>query len=96
MVISSRVRLARNLRNVPFPGWAGDEECAKVWEDVCGAVRAAHLVRKNTTTIEMTAKAISCSRGLQRRKRACVSHGASAGHERSVNRPFALPHDARC
>lgn len=31
MVISSRVRLARNLADHAFPGWAGEEECERLW-----------------------------------------------------------------
>ncbi len=31
VAISSRVRLARNLEDVAFPGWAGAEECARLW-----------------------------------------------------------------
>ena len=30
-VVSSRIRLARNLRDAAFPGWAGEEECEKIW-----------------------------------------------------------------
>lgn len=30
VIISSRVRLARNLRDVAFPAWAGEEECIGV------------------------------------------------------------------
>lgn len=30
IVVSSRVRLARNLKNTSFPGWAGKEECKKI------------------------------------------------------------------
>lgn len=30
-VVSSRIRLARNLRDVPFPGWAGFHECERQW-----------------------------------------------------------------
>jgi protein arginine kinase len=30
IIISSRVRLARNLRDVAFPGWAGEQECTNV------------------------------------------------------------------
>lgn len=33
-VVSSRVRLARNLKDAAFPGWAGEEECDRIWEDV--------------------------------------------------------------
>lgn len=30
-VVSSRIRLARNVRDVAFPGWAGVEECDRLW-----------------------------------------------------------------
>lgn len=36
IVVSTRIRLARNIEGLAFPGWAGDEECvriqARVWE----------------------------------------------------------------
>lgn len=31
IVVTSRVRLARNLKTAPFPGWAGPEERDKIW-----------------------------------------------------------------
>lgn len=31
IVISSRIRLARNLRDHAFPGWGGEDECARIW-----------------------------------------------------------------
>ena len=37
VVISSRARLARNVRNVAFPEWAGEEECIRL----CGEMRKA-------------------------------------------------------
>ena len=41
IIVSSRIRLARNLEGVAFPGWAGEEECvriqARVW-DTLGAL----------------------------------------------------------
>ena len=40
IVVSSRVRLARNLRSVPFPQQANDEQMKSVLEQVMGAVRA--------------------------------------------------------
>lgn len=43
IVISSRIRLARNLQGVAFPGWAGEEECLRVqrqMEDVLGTVKS--------------------------------------------------------
>jgi protein arginine kinase len=32
IVISSRIRLARNIKNAAFPGWAGEDECDQVWK----------------------------------------------------------------
>ncbi len=34
IVISSRVRLARNLRDAAFPDWAGDDEAERIWTDL--------------------------------------------------------------
>ncbi|HBA82951.1 MAG TPA: protein arginine kinase [Verrucomicrobia bacterium] len=31
IVVSSRIRLARNLRSTPFPGWGGEDECERIW-----------------------------------------------------------------
>lgn len=31
IVVSSRIRLARNLKDYAFPGWGGKEECARIW-----------------------------------------------------------------
>ena len=33
-VVSSRIRLARNLNDAAFPGWAGEEECEKIWMEL--------------------------------------------------------------
>jgi protein arginine kinase len=33
-VISSRIRLARNLKLAAFPGWAGESECERIWREV--------------------------------------------------------------
>ncbi|MDO9542915.1 MAG: ATP--guanido phosphotransferase, partial [Kiritimatiellia bacterium] len=32
VMVSSRVRLARNLEGVAFPGWAGAEESQRLWQ----------------------------------------------------------------
>jgi protein arginine kinase len=34
IVVSSRIRLARNLKGAAFPGWAGEEECERVWQQL--------------------------------------------------------------
>ncbi len=38
IVMTSRVRLARNVRGFPFPGWARKQERVRVWEKVRPAV----------------------------------------------------------
>jgi len=40
-VVSSRIRLARNLHNAAFPGWAGEEECEKIWQSLRPTLQAA-------------------------------------------------------
>ena len=34
IAVSSRVRLARNLSAHAFPGWAGEEECVRIWKEL--------------------------------------------------------------
>ncbi len=34
VTISSRVRLARNRKDAAFPGWAGEDECERIWEEL--------------------------------------------------------------
>lgn len=45
IVVSSRIRLARNIEGVAFPGWAGEDECvriqARVWEMLHGLAALA-------------------------------------------------------
>lgn len=41
LVCSSRIRLARNLAGIAFPGWSGPSERAAVWERVVQVLRAA-------------------------------------------------------
>jgi protein arginine kinase len=40
-VVSSRIRLARNLREAAFPGWAGEEECGKIWQKLRELLQSA-------------------------------------------------------
>ena len=40
IVISSRVRLARNVRDFAFPGWAGEEECRRLCRHLCESLRS--------------------------------------------------------
>ena len=34
IVVSSRIRLARNFRDAAFPGWAGEAECERIWKEL--------------------------------------------------------------
>lgn len=34
IIVSSRVRLARNIADTAFPGWAGEEESVRLWHDL--------------------------------------------------------------
>lgn len=38
IAVSSRVRLARNLKGHAFPDWAGEEECVRVWTRLAPAL----------------------------------------------------------
>lgn len=41
IIVSSRIRLARNLDGVAFPGWAGEDECVRIYERVGAALQSA-------------------------------------------------------
>jgi protein arginine kinase len=45
IVISSRIRLARNLRDYAFPGWGGDDECARIWASLRPRLSALPLLK---------------------------------------------------
>jgi protein arginine kinase len=49
IAISSRVRLARNLRDTLFPGWAGQEECQRVWDELHEQIAACEAMQKAQT-----------------------------------------------
>ena len=51
-VVSSRVRLARNLDRRPFPGWAGEEESLRVWNEM-SAMLAGQSALDSPLVIEM-------------------------------------------
>lgn len=40
IVVSSRVRLARNLKDSAFPGWAGEEECERILGEIRPVIEA--------------------------------------------------------
>ncbi|MBN1673715.1 MAG: protein arginine kinase [Kiritimatiellae bacterium] len=46
VAISSRVRLARNLADVEFPGWAGEHRCCEVWARVRPVLESVDALRE--------------------------------------------------
>ena len=40
IIVSSRIRLARNIDGVAFPGWAGEDECARLQAGLWEALQA--------------------------------------------------------
>lgn len=45
IVISSRIRLARNVRDAAFPGWAGDDETVRIFRRLRTAVSEIAVLR---------------------------------------------------
>ena len=48
IVISSRVRLARNLAKVPFPGWAKKSERIRILDEIKPGVETLPAMRRQT------------------------------------------------
>lgn len=46
IVVSSRIRLARNLDRLPFPGWAGKREREEIIKQVSSAIDGCPLLKK--------------------------------------------------
>lgn len=46
IVVSSRIRLARNLGNRAFPGWAGEEECVRTCRELQDSLSATITMRE--------------------------------------------------
>lgn len=47
IVLTSRIRLARNLKDTPFPGWAKRDERAAVFERTMGAAKSLETLKAN-------------------------------------------------
>ncbi len=52
IVISSRVRLARNLDKIPFPHWANKKQSKQILETITGAATSINYL-KNTTIFKL-------------------------------------------
>ena len=46
IVVSSRIRLARNLKDSAFPGWAGEEECERIWKELKPVLESIKTIQK--------------------------------------------------
>lgn len=79
IVVSSRVRLARNLDSHPFPGWAKKEDRAKVYEKIHPAVSDLDLMKggfsSDLSTLEPMEKQFLVERHLVSREHAAKEGG---------------------
>lgn len=57
VVISSRIRLARNMHGVAFPGWAGADECSRVFARL-GEVLTGLDTLEDARLLEMSALSV--------------------------------------
>ncbi len=68
IVISSRIRLARNVRDAAFPGWAGDEETMRLFRRLRDAVRTVSKLRDGVfweiAALEELDRRLLCERHL--------------------------------
>jgi protein arginine kinase len=46
IIVSSRIRLARNIAGVAFPGWAGEEECVRLQKDLWPVLQGLNCLRR--------------------------------------------------
>ena len=56
IIVSSRIRLARNLEGVAFPGWAGEDECTRIHARVAGIL---HSLPSLTPCLELELETLS-------------------------------------
>jgi protein arginine kinase len=89
-VVSSRVRLARNLRDTPFPAWAGEEECERIWHKLrpmlAGLKGVKPALDVSMADLDALDKQILVERHLISREHAERSRGSGliARHDESV------------
>lgn len=85
-VITSRIRLARNLRNHSFPGWARKKERAAALEELRPAVEALPVMKdgfsRELGDLTSVQKQVLVERHLISREHAARSDGSGAVIER--------------
>ncbi len=90
VVITSRIRLARNLRDVPFPGWAMKEERKQIMETILPEISGLDEMKKGfsqeLSSLESLEKQVLVERHLISREQAARGEGCAA----VVNRKQSL------
>ena len=81
IVVSSRARLARNLKESAFPGWAGEEECERILAEILPAVEACAALQPcfvlNMSALDPLDKQILFERHLVSREHAERGRGSA-------------------
>ena len=82
IVVTSRIRLARNLRDVPFPGWARKKERVNVHGQIRTAVDSLGVMKQGFAhefcELDQLQKQVLVERHLISREQAARNDGASA------------------
>jgi len=81
IVVSSRARLARNLKDAAFPGWAGEEECERILADIQPAIEKSPALQPSfvlpMNTLDDLDKQILFERHLISREHAGRGRGSA-------------------
>ena len=82
VVLTSRVRLARNLRREPFPGWATKERRVEILERVKPEVEGLALMKEGFSQeldgLDSLQKQVLVERHLISREQAACGEGSAA------------------
>ncbi|MDA7535396.1 protein arginine kinase [Akkermansiaceae bacterium] len=82
VVVTSRVRLARNIRQVPFPGWARKGQRRKVFEDLKGFLNTLPAMREGfaheLSELDSLQKQVLVERHLISREQAARNEGSGS------------------
>lgn len=82
IVVSSRIRLARNLSHHPFPGWSRKEDRAEILQIIRPHIEALPEMReafsKDLSDLTSIQKQVLVERHLISREHAAKSHGCAA------------------
>ncbi|WP_396257066.1 protein arginine kinase [Haloferula sp. A504] len=86
VVLTSRIRLARNLAGVPFPGWARKEQRQQVLEELRPTIEGLSCMRdgfsKTLDSLSSVQKQVMVERHLISREHAARGEGSAAIIER--------------